>query len=53
MNDKSMFDVCKNTVAMKNANENIKDLTKYVTDYTNDEDGVARFIEDNLLNVIN
>ena len=49
MNDKSMFDVCINTVAMRNANEELKSMAKYITDYTNDEDGVAKFIEQKII----
>ena len=50
MNDKTMFDVLNNTVAMKNASENLKKIAKYTTEYTNDEDGVAKFIEKYILN---
>lgn len=49
MNDKSMFNVCINTVAMNNAEKELKKMAKYVTDYSNDEDGVAKFIEQNIL----
>ena len=49
MNDLSMFKVCGYPVAMKNADNEIKSYSKYVTDYTNNEDGVAHFIEDYLL----
>ena len=50
MNDKTMFDVLNTTVAMKNASENLKKIAKYTTEYTNDEDGVAKFIEKYILN---
>ncbi len=50
MNDKTMFDVLNNTVAMKNASEDLKKIAKYTTVYTNDEDGVAKFIEKYILN---
>ncbi len=49
MNDKSMFDVCINTVAMKNADLELKQMAKYITDYSNDEDGIAIFIENEIL----
>lgn len=35
--------------AMKNACESCKDASDYVTDYSNQEDGIADFIEKNLL----
>lgn len=51
MNDKSMFELCINTVAMKNAETELKSMAKYVTDYTNDDDGVAKFIRQNILDM--
>lgn len=48
-NDRSMFAFGHYTVAMKNARPEIQALTKDVTSYTNDEDGAARYLEDNLL----
>ena len=45
-----MFKVCNETVAMKNSCSDILRIAKYITDYTNDEDGVAKFIEQNILN---
>ena len=50
MNDKSMFNICINTVAMNNAEDELKNMAIYVTDYTTDEDGVAKFIDQNILN---
>lgn len=50
INDVSMFKVCNETVAMKNSCSDILRIAKYITDYTNDEDGVAKFIEQNILN---
>ncbi|MEE3343447.1 MAG: HAD family hydrolase [Bacilli bacterium] len=52
MNDISMFDVCKHKVAMKNSSDEFKKNANYITEYTNDEDGVARFIETNILSKI-
>ena len=34
-------------VAMKNATDEFKNMANYITEYTNDEDGVAKFIEKN------
>ena len=42
-NDYSMFEVFTETVAMKNAIEEVKDIAKYITD-TNDNLGVAKAI---------
>ncbi len=36
-------------VAMKNANPFVKEKAQYITEYDNNHDGVARFIENNLL----
>ena len=33
-------------VIMKNAKDNVKSKVKYITDYTNDEDGVAKFLSE-------
>ena len=44
MNDFSMFNACKYKVAMKNANNKLKDSANFITKYTNEEEGVARFI---------
>ncbi len=49
VNDKSMFDICTNTVAMKNASRELKEIAKHITEYTNDEDGVAKYIEKYIL----
>ena len=45
MNDESMITKCGYGVAMKNGNEQIKKLAGFVTEKTNNEDGVADFIE--------
>ena len=49
LNDLSMFKVCNYRVAMKNASLDIKKVANYVTDEDNNHDGVAKFIEKNLL----
>jgi len=46
-NDLPMFNLAKHAVAMKNASEHIKEQADDVTDYTNDEHGVFRYIKDN------
>lgn len=48
-NDRSMFEVGKVTVVMKNAKQHIKSLTMYETDFDNNEDGAAKFLENHLL----
>ncbi len=44
-NDIAMFDVAGVAAAMKNAAAACKDAADIVTDFSNDEDGVARFLE--------
>lgn len=45
MNDYPMFESCKYSVAMINGNEELKKKATFITEFTNDEDGVAHFIE--------
>lgn len=45
MNDESMIRMCGFGVAMENALPAIKDCADFVTEFSNDEDGVADFIE--------
>ena len=45
MNDESMIRLCGAGVAMINGDDRIKSLARFVTERTNDEDGVAHFIE--------
>lgn len=49
MNDESMIRKCGYGIAMKNGNEEIKKIAAFVTDKTNNEDGVADFIEKHVL----
>lgn len=49
LNDMSMFLTCGVKVAMKNASKELKEIATYITDYDNDHDGVAKYIEDNIL----
>lgn len=49
MNDESMITKCGYGVAMKNGNGEIKRIADFVTDRTNNEDGVADFIEKHVL----
>lgn len=44
INDITMFKICGNTVAMKNADSELKDIANYIT-LSNDEDGVAEFLK--------
>ena len=50
MNDESMIRLAGTSVAMKNGDQTIKNIADYISEYTNDEDGVARFIEKYVLN---
>ena len=49
MNDETMIRLAGYGIAMKNGLQAIKDIAYAVTDYTNNEDGVARFLEKYLL----
>lgn len=50
MNDESMIRLAGTSIAMKNGLQAIKNAADYISEYTNDEDGVARFIEKYVLN---
>ncbi len=45
MNDESMITLTGKSVSMCNGREEIKNAAKFITEYSNDEDGVAKFIE--------
>lgn len=45
MNDESMMRKCGFSVCMKNGEPYIKEVAKFVTEYTNDQSGVGHFIE--------
>ncbi len=45
MNDETMIRLCGHGVAMKNADDYLKSVADYVTDFDNNESGVGRFIE--------
>lgn len=49
LNDYAMFRECGLSIAMGNAQQELKDMANYITS-TNDEDGVAKFIEKYILN---
>ncbi len=49
MNDENMFIHANYSVAMINGLDHIKNMAKYITAYTNNQDGVAHFIEDWIL----
>lgn len=49
MNDESMIRYAGHSVAMINGLDAIKTQAAHITDFTNDQDGVARFIEDYVL----
>ena len=49
MNDESMIRLCGAGVAMINGDDRIKRLARFVTERTNDEDGVAHFIQQYVL----
>ena len=44
LNDISMFKACKYSVAMKNAEEVLKEQAYMITEDDNDEDGLAKFL---------
>ena len=44
-NDVGMFALAKNAIAMQNAQEGVKKKATFVLEHTNDEDGVARYLE--------
>ena len=48
-NDIEMLESVGLSVAMKNGSDAIKAVAMYQTDYDNNEDGVAHFIEDHIL----
>ncbi len=45
MNDESMMNLAGKSVAMINGLDHIKDIAVFNTEFSNDEDGVAKFIE--------
>lgn len=49
LNDVSMFDFTVHSVAMRNARPDVIKAARYVTELTNERDGMAHFIEDNIL----
>lgn len=49
MNDENMILKCGYGVGMKNGQQHIKDVASFVTEKTNDEDGVGDFIEKYIL----
>ena len=49
MNDETMIRLAGYGIAMKNGLQVIKDHAYAVTDFTNNEDGIARFLEQHLL----
>lgn len=49
-NDFSMFHACRYKVAMRNGNNKLKESADFITEFSNEDDGVAQFIEKNLLN---
>lgn len=49
MNDETMIRLAGYGIAMKNGLQQIRDIADAVTDFTNNEDGVARFLEKHLL----
>lgn len=44
-----MFACSNYCIAMKNGSELVKKSANYITKYTNDEDGVAIFIRENII----
>lgn len=48
-NDRAMFEFGHYTVAMKNARPEVQALAKDITSFTNEEDGAAKYLAQNLL----
>ena len=48
INDINMFNECNIKVSMKNAKDEIKLISNYITDFDNNDDGVVRFLEKHL-----
>ena len=49
INDFSMFESCGIKISMSNANYQLKQKADFITEYSNNEDGVAKFIEKYIL----
>lgn len=49
-NDRSMFENSGIKVAMKNATEDIKNIADYITEYSNNDNGVVKFLKKHLKN---
>lgn len=49
-NDRAMFDFGGYTVSMKNARPEIRSITDDTTQYTNEEDGAALYLENHFIN---
>ncbi len=52
LNDLSMLQAAGLSVAVKNARPEVKEKTDLITEYTNDQDGVARFLHDRFLRAV-
>ena len=48
-NDKEMLEKVGMGVCVKNGSQDVKDVSSYVSPYTNDESAIAHFIEENIL----
>ncbi len=49
LNDISMFDFTRHSVAIANARSEVKQAARYVTEFSNTQDGLARFVKANVL----
>ena len=47
--DKEMLEKVGMGVCMQNGSQDVKDVSSYVSPYTNDESAIAHFIEENIL----
>lgn len=45
LNDVGMFELAHNSVAVKNAHEDVKKIATFVSEYTNNEDAVAKYLQ--------
>lgn len=49
LNDISMFDFTRHSVAIANARSEVKQAARYVTEFPNTQDGLARFVQTHVL----
>lgn len=53
LNDVSMFDFTEHSVAIANARDEVKRAARYITEFSNAQDGLARFVKAHVLTKVN